>query len=192
MIKVNVKFSGMNMTKRTLKKAHQEVKRARAAAIDRALAATITESSRTIASEFRVQTWQVMGQGSASKSIGGRLGKTKRTKDGGSGGVYVRHTHMNPVGTMGKAKRRVTNLKEMKGGRVRAGKHTFNDAWIVFGPHGRYIRTRTAGGTEVAKIEMGDRAPALVRLAMRTRGVETFKNRFDHELGRRLKKIGAR
>lgn len=177
--------------RRLRKIQHQFIPAAQKSAMKRATISVVADVATKIAAGMDVPRWMIRGTaGGDLKAGGSRLGRTGWINKLEGALVFLRHTHINPTGTE-RRQNAVTPLK--RGGiRVAGVRRTYPDGFLIKTrwAHGR-IYTRDGDTLKPEVIQMGDWAKAVLRNRASVVGARVFRERFRHELRRRLKTRGT-
>ncbi len=184
--------------RRLRKIQRQYIPAAKKSAFRRATLAVVADVSTKIAAGLDVPRWMVRGvnvtetgsDGGNKKSSGSRLGRSGYIRKIDGAIVYLRHTHINPAGT---ERRQNTIVQRKRGGiRVNGVRKTYPKGFLVKTKWaaGR-IYTRDGENLKAETIEMGDWPRQVLRNRASVVGRRVFRQRFEHEMSRRLKTKGA-
>ena len=177
-----------------LKKAIREVNRvqrltipdAKKIAFKEASMKTITAASREIAARARVPYWMVRGVGvtASSTKSGSRLGRSGYIKKLDGVILFLRHTHINPTGTVA----RPADVQTLKKGGVRVrGVGAWPNAFYVKNSrNGTIFENVGSGRDDFRKVQIdldpwaGEALKAIANFML----FPTFRNRFAHQIER--------
>jgi len=180
-IEANVK----NAIKQVDRVKRLHVVKAKQIAFKEASQKTITAAARDIAAQAGVPYWMVRGVGGStpSKKSGSRLGRSGYIRKLDGVILFLRHTHINPAGTVAKANT-VRSLK--RGGVSVRGVGTWRDGYYQENEHkpGAIYRRLPNHKREIVSINLDPWAETRLKAIANFMLIPVFRNRFTHQINR--------
>jgi hypothetical protein len=191
---VRVKTDHAAALRRLKKIQFADMQTAKKLAFRRATLSVVSDVSTKLASGLGVPRWMIRGvgvtstdsEGTTTKSSGSRLGRSGYVKRIDGAIVFLRQSHINPVGTA-KKQNRTTQLKS-GGLRVNGVGITYKKGFLIKSKYFGQVYTRDGENLKAEQIPFPAWARSVLRNRTQVVGARVFRERFKHEMRRLIKK----
>lgn len=191
---VRVKTDHAAALRRLKKIQSADIQTAKKLAFRRATLSVVADVSTKIAAGLSVPRWMVRGvgvtesssEGATTKSSGSRLGRSGYIKSIDGAIVFLRHAHLNPLGTA----RKQNKTTRLKRGDLRVGGvgRTYKKGFVLKGQYFGQVYTREGGELKAEQVPFPAWAKTVLRNRTQVVGTRVFRARFQHEMRRLIKK----